>query len=120
MLLIIDGIAFTHAESSKAPYPQLFPPVQIGDKSGPRDVVKKKPNAALPSKTAESVGISLPVFGAASGSSVRDFKTFKRTRAQALVAPSTIATLSILGGIVALATANVGGGINASGASSTN
>ncbi|MBH61394.1 MAG: hypothetical protein CL569_02875 [Alphaproteobacteria bacterium] len=56
--------------------------------------------------------------GSAAGASSRDFRPVGRTTAQALVAPSTVIAV---GGLVALATAGVGGSnSNVSGASATN
>ena len=109
------------AQTASAPFPQLLPTIKA-DKPPPLPKLETQsaiaPNAAEPSQS--QVGFDMNK-GSAAGASSRDFKPVGRTTAQALVAPSTVIAVGILGGLVALATAGVGGSnSNVSGASATN
>ena len=117
--LVSHAAVMAIAQTVNAPYPSLLPPTNA-DKSAPAPMLGTKSAiapAAAPLPEFTTPGLTK---GSAAGASNHDFKPIGRTTAQALIAPSTIIAVGILGGLVALATANVGGSSNASGASSTN
>jgi hypothetical protein len=107
------------AQTVNAPYPSLLPSTNA-DKAAPPAMLGTSSVTASPTVQASTVNTGGLAKGGAAGASKRDFKPIGRTTAQALVAPSTIIAVGILGGLVVLATAGVGGSSNASGASSTN
>lgn len=108
------------AQTVNAPYPSLLPSTNA-DKAAPPAVLGTKSVTASPTAQASTVDTGGLAKGSAAGASKRDFKPIGRTTAQALIAPSTIIAVGIIGGLVVLATAGVGGSnSNVSGASSTN
>jgi len=115
--LVSQAAVMAIAQTVNAPYPSLLP-LTNADKSAPVPMLGTKSAiapAAAPLREFTASGVAK---GSAPGASNRDFKPVGRTTAQALVAPSTIIAVAIIGGLVALGTSNVGGG-NSS-ATSTN